>query len=122
MGWRSTPLISGVWADRAVPYVEELSLRTREYGPQEEPERFVTRYILNDGTMTQEAYDALMRKAAQAFNNRDVIVEQQQAAAVEHDAHQRSIQEWEAKMKAAELDHASLPRGPPPGDLHQEFL
>ena len=34
--------------------------------------RFATRYILNDGTMTQEAHDALLRKAAQAFNNRDV--------------------------------------------------
>ena len=34
-------------------YVEELRLPTREYGPQEEPERYATRWIYNDGSYTQ---------------------------------------------------------------------
>ena len=45
-------------------YVEELHLPSLEYGPRPEPERFATRYILNDGTMTQEAYDELTRNDA----------------------------------------------------------
>ena len=102
---------------RIPDYVEELRLPSREYGPHEEPERFVITYILNHGTMSQEAHDALMRKAAQAFNNRDMIWDQQQAAAREHDAHQRSIQEWEAKMEAVKLDHAAIPRNPPPSGI-----
>ena len=40
--------------------------------------------------------------------------ERQQAQAAEHEAHQRSIQEWEAKIKARELDNAALPSGPTP--------
>ena len=78
-------------------YVEELQLPSLEYGPRPEPERFATRYILNDGTMSQDAYDELTRKAAQSFNNRDMEIERQQAEAAEHEAHQRSIQEWEAR-------------------------
>ena len=53
-------------------YVEELQLPSLEYGPHPEPERFATRYILNDGSMPQEAYEELIRKAAQSFNNRDM--------------------------------------------------
>ena len=45
-------------------WAQELQLPTLEHGPREEPERFATRYILDDGTMTQEAHDALLRKAA----------------------------------------------------------
>ena len=48
-------------------FVEELRLPSREYGPHPEPERFASRHILNDGTMTQEAYEELTRKAAQSF-------------------------------------------------------
>ena len=40
--------------------------------------------------------------------------ERQRAQTAEHDAHQRSIQEWEAQVKARELDNAALPCGPPP--------
>ena len=38
----------------------------------------------------------------------------EQAEAAEHEAHQRSIQEWEAQVKARELDNAALPCGPTP--------
>ena len=65
---------------------QELQLPTLEHGPREEPERFATRYLLNDGTMTQEAHDALLRKAAQAFNNRDVTREIEDAVQREKEA------------------------------------
>ena len=74
-------------------YVEELQLPSLEYGPRPEPERFATRYILNDGTMTQEAYEELICKAAQSFNNRDMERERRRAEAAEYQAHQRSIEE-----------------------------
>ena len=95
-------------------YVEELQLPSLEYGPRPEPERFATRYILNDGTMSQDAYDELTRKAAQSLNNRDMEIERQQAETAEHEAHQRSIQEWEAQIRAQHLDNAALPSGPTP--------
>ena len=96
-------------------WAQELQLPTLEHGPREEPERFATRYILNDGTMTQETYDALLRKAAQTFNNQDMERELDDAMAREYEAHQRSIKEWEARVTAQELkDHHDIPRGPPP--------
>ena len=33
-------------------YIHEIRLPTREYGPQEEPEKFVTRWVVNDGSYT----------------------------------------------------------------------
>ena len=36
------------------------------------------------------------------------------AEAAEYEAHLRSIEEWEAKVKARELDNAALPCGPTP--------
>ena len=94
--------------------VEELQLPSLEYGPRPEPERFATRYILNDGSMPQEAYEELMRKAAQSFNNRDMERERRRAEAAEYQAHQRSIQEWEAQIEARGLDNAAIPCGPAP--------
>ena len=41
-------------------------------------------------------------------------MERQQAQAAEHEAHERSIIEWEAQMQARGLDTPSLPKGPPP--------
>ena len=64
--------------------------------------------------MTQEAYEELTRKAAQSFNNRDMERERRQAEAAEYEAHLRSIQEWEARVKASELDNAAIPCGPTP--------
>ena len=53
-------------------WVDELRLPIREIGPREEPERFVSRVVLNDGRWTEEEHEALLRKAAQAFNYRDM--------------------------------------------------
>ena len=53
-------------------WVEELRLPTREIGPREEPERFATRWMVNEGRWTAEEFDALLRKARQAFKNDDM--------------------------------------------------
>ena len=84
--------------------VEELQLPSLEYGPHPEPERFAIRYILNDGSMPQEEYEELARKAAMAFNNRDMERERRRAEAAEHEAHERSIKEWDAQIQAQGLD------------------
>ena len=94
-------------------FIEELRLPSREHGPHPEPERFVTRWVSRDG-YTQEEWEADSRKHRQAFNDLDMERERQQAEAAEYEAHQRSIQEWEAKVKARELDNAALPCGPTP--------
>ena len=77
----------------------------------------------NDGSMPQQEYEELARKAAQPFNNRDMEKERRRAEAAEHEAHQRSIEEWEAKVNAQELDNAALPSGPiPPGTSSMRVL
>ena len=40
--------------------------------------------------------------------------ERQQAEAAEYEAHQRSIQEWEARVKVQDLDNPAIPCGPTP--------
>ena len=94
-------------------YIEELRLPSREFGPHPEPERFVTRWVSRDG-YTQEEWEAYFRKHRQAWSNDDMERERQQAEAAEYEAHQRSIQEWEARVQAAELDNPAIPCGPPP--------
>ena len=94
--------------------VEELQLPSLEYGPRPEPEKFAIKYILSGGGLPQSEYEELQRKALQAFNARDLERERQRAAAAEHEAHQRSIAEWESQIKARQLDHPKLPSGPPP--------
>ena len=91
---------------------------------------------VNDGRWTVDEYAELLYYIAQDLNERDQVrlqelwdrqqaaarlpqlpameIERQQAEAAEHEAHQRSIEEWEAKVKARELDNAALPCGPTP--------
>ena len=96
-------------------WVDELQLPTREIGPREEPERFVSKFILNYGRWTQEEHEALLRKAAQSINNRDWNRERREAELREKEAHKRSIQEWQAQVDSQRLpDHAGITRGPPP--------
>ena len=96
-------------------WVQELQLPTIEHGPREEPERFVSRYIPNDGSLTRQAYDALLRRAAQTFNNQDMEREIEDAVQREQEAHDRSVKEWEARIAAQELkDHHDIPLGPAP--------
>ena len=101
---------------RTVPfYVEELRLPTREIGPQDEPEKLVTRWLVNDGSYTDEEFDALLRKARQAFNNYDMDLETEDAVRREREEYDRSVKEWERRIAARNLsDHRDTPRGPPP--------
>ena len=101
-------------------WVEELQLPSLEYGPRPEPERFAIRFVLNDGSLPQEEYEELARKAAQAFNNRDMERERQQEEAAEQEAHERSIKEWEAQMKAKGMDHPAIPSGPTPQGISSQ--
>ena len=56
-----------------------------------------------------------MRKARQAFNNKDMEREIEDAVQREKEAHERSIKEWEARLAAQDFkDHPEIPRGPPP--------
>ena len=50
-------------------------------------------------------------------HNYDMERERQQAAAAEHEAHQRSIQEWEARVQASDLRHPAIPSGPTPAGI-----
>ena len=68
-------------------YVEELRLPTREYGPHEEPERYVTRWI-NKQDYSPEEWEEYFRKHRQAWSNHDMERERREAAAAEHEAHQ----------------------------------
>ena len=94
---------------------QELQLPTGMIGPREEPEQFPTRFIINDGRWTQEEHEAVLRKAAQAWNYRDMNREQHDAVLREKEAHEQSIGEWEAKIALQGLkDQSDVPRGPPP--------
>ena len=101
-------------------WVEELQLPSLEYGPRPEPERFPIRFILNDGSLPQEEYEELARKAAIAFNYREMENARRQAEAAENEAHERSIREWDAQIQARGLDAPALPRGPPPQGISSQ--
>ena len=91
---------------------------------------------VNDGRWTTEEYAELLFYITQDLHERDQVRlqelwdkqqadakpnpladmerERRQAEAAEYQAHLRSIQEWEAKVKASELHNAALPCGPTP--------
>ena len=116
---QSKASMPGVYQDDAPtepatsPRVIEVPVPSREYGPHEEPERFVTKWVSRDG-YTQEEWDVYFRKHRQAWSNHDMEKERRKAEAAEYEAHQRSIQEWEARVKASELDNPAIPCGPTP--------
>ena len=56
----------------------------------------------------------VLPQVRQTFNNHDMETERRQAEAAENEAHERSIKEWEAQVKAANLDSPFIPSGPPP--------
>ena len=104
--------------------------------PATSPRSQVIEVPVNDGRWTAEEYAQLLWYIAQDLNARDqaqlqvlldrqqaqaraerlpdMETERQRAEAAEHEAHQRSITEWEAKIQAKELDNAALPSGPTP--------
>ena len=79
-------------------YLEELRPPSREYGPQRD------RY-------TREEWEAYFCERRQAWSNKDTETDRRQAEAAEHEAHERSIKEWEARVKARDLDNPDIPCG-----------
>ena len=93
---------------------------------------------VNDGRWTTEEYTELLYYIAQDLNGRDharlqelwdrrradeqsdMERERRRAEAAEHEAHERSIKEWDAQMKAQGLDNPALPRGPPPQGISSQ--
>ena len=60
-------------------WAEELQLPTGQIGPREEPERYATRFIVNDGTWTPAEHEEILHKAAQGCNYRDWNRERREA-------------------------------------------
>ena len=104
--------------------------------PATSPRSRTVEVPVNDGRWTSDEYAELLFYIAQDLHERDQVRlqelwdrqqadaraqqlpdmerERRRAEAAEHEAHQRSIEEWEAKVKARELDNAALPCGPTP--------
>ena len=104
--------------------------------PATSPRSHMVEVPINDGRWTTEDFAELVFYIAQDLQGRDQVRlqelwdrqqadssaqplrdmerERRRVEAAEHEAHQRSIQEWEAKVKARELDNAALPCGPTP--------
>ena len=66
----------------------ELQLPTGQIGPREEPEKYPTRFIVNDCDWTQEEHEKVLRKASQAWNYRDWNRERREAELREKEAHE----------------------------------
>ena len=110
------------------PRVQEwpvgLQLRTREIGPREEPERYPTRLIVNDGQWTEEEHEEQLYKASQAGNYKEWNREAREEAERHHQEFQRSIAEWKPEVESRGFkDHPSVPYGPPPKGtlIHASF-
>ena len=104
--------------------------------PATSPRSHVIEIPVNNGRWTTQEYAELMFYIAQDLHERDQVrlqelldkqqadaraqrlpdmeKERQQAEAAEHETHQRSIEEWEAKLEARKLVHPAIPSGPAP--------
>ena len=90
------------------PSIQTVSIDETPTEPATSPR--VMEVPVNDGRWTQAEYAALVRRAAQSFNNRDIDQlrrwELEDAMQREHEAHERSVKEWERRIAARELpDH-----------------
>ena len=104
--------------------------------PANSPRSHVIEIPVNNGRWTTPEYAELMFYIAQELHERDQVRFEEllakqladdkaqrlndmerarkEAEAAEHEAHERSIAEWEAKLQAKALDHPALPSGPTP--------
>ena len=138
----STSISMADWMSQLANAVDEAEAANAL--PQEEvptetatsPRHRMIEVPVNDGRWTTKEYAELLWHIAQDLNERDQAIlqalldrqhvdartqkihdmekERRRAEAAEHEAHQRSIDEWEAKLQAQELDNAALPSGPTP--------
>ena len=129
----------------AVEEAEAANARAQEEVPTEpatSPRPPMVEIPVNDGRWTSDEYAQLLWYIANDLNERDqailhVLLERQQvearaqtrhdmenarrqAEAAEHEAHERSIREWDAQLQARGLDAPALPRGPPPQGISSQ--
>ena len=91
----------------------ELQLPTREIGPREEPERYATRFIVNDGQWTPEEHENELYKAAQAGHCKQWNREAREAAERQYKEFNRNMEEWKAQVESRGFkDHPAMPHGP----------
>ena len=93
----------------------ELQLPTSETGPREEPERYPTRFIVNDGQWTPEGHEEQLYKDAQAGNYKTWNREAREEAERHNQEFQRGVAEWKREVESCGFKaHPSVPYGPPP--------
>ena len=111
----------------AVEEAEAANARAQEEVPTEpaiSPRDPVLEVPINDGQWTSDEYAKIIRDARdlhardQAFLHQ--ILQREQAQAAEHEAHERSIREWDAQIQARGLDTPALPSGPPPQGISSQ--
>ena len=105
----------------AVEEAEAAQARAQEEVPTEpaiSPRDSVLEVPVNDGQWTTEEYAKIVKDARDLHTMdqaiQQEILQRQRAQAAEHEAHERSIREWEAELQAKGFDVPSLPIGPPP--------
>ena len=114
-----------VWMNdmaKAVEEAEAAQARAQEEvatEPAISPREAVLEVPVNDGQWTTEEYAKIIKDARDLHTmdqaiQQDILQRQRAQQAAEHEAHERSIREWEAELQAKGFDVPSLPVGPPP--------
>ena len=116
----------------AVEEAEAANARAQEEVPTEpaiSPRDPVLEVPINDGRWTSDEYAQILQilrdahdlhASDQAILHQHMEKARQQAQAAEHEAHERSIREWDAQIQARGLDAPSLPSGPPPQGISSQ--
>ena len=91
---------------QAEEWAVELQLPTREIGPREEPERYATRFFVNDGQWTPEQHEGQLYKAAQAWNYKHWNREAREAAERHNAEFNRSMGRMESTGRESRLHTA----------------
>ena len=111
----------------AVEEAEAAQARAQEEVPTEpaiSPRDSVLEVPVNDGRWTTEEYAKIVRDARNLHTMdqaiQQEILQRQRAQDAEHEAHERSIREWDAQIKAQGLDAPALPSGPPPQGISSQ--
>ena len=89
-------------------------IQGRVFGPQPEPERYASPYVMNDGQWTPEEHEAELRRAAQAVNDQQRNRQRREEAERADREHARQMEQWTAHMRAAGFIESPVPQGPPP--------
>ena len=95
----------------------QIPTRGREIGPREEPERYPTRFIVNDGQWTPEEHEEQLCTKQLKHGNYDMTwnPEAREEAERHSQEFQRGMAAWKREVESRGFkDHPSVPYGPPP--------